>query len=264
VTVGEASRKRKQILFGQRCIYCERAADTVEHMPPLSIFRDRDRPSGLEFPACRTCNNGTGASDLVAGFVAFLGNNLDGIDWRIDAAKARKGRLRQKAPGVWEEIFEGKSTAKLVEHRGVLREALSIDLGGQRTRAYLNIFAAKVGMALYREHVGEPIPLSGGIETIVAINLEHARHLFNSVAFMLPEGRTLTQGRKSVGDQFWWQFNTDLRSIVAAYVSIHDGLSIVVFSTAEPETYGFPSGLENSCYSKPATLAAMMEEAKRS
>jgi len=34
-------------------------ADTIEHMPPIQMFRLRQRPKGMEYPACRGCNNGS-------------------------------------------------------------------------------------------------------------------------------------------------------------------------------------------------------------
>ncbi len=74
--MGEAkrrSRSRRDILAGgDRCIYCERRADDVEHMPPRVMFKEKLRLSGLEFPSCRPCNKGTSAADLVASFVARL------------------------------------------------------------------------------------------------------------------------------------------------------------------------------------------------
>jgi hypothetical protein len=56
------------------CIYCagENVATTIEHMPPISAFEGRQRPKGFEFPACRTCNNNTGHSDLVAALLSRI------------------------------------------------------------------------------------------------------------------------------------------------------------------------------------------------
>ena len=76
VTMGQSKAKRKSqaALLASRpgCIYCAGAAiaTTIEHMPPISLFEGRQRPKGLEFPACEACNNGTGHSDLVAAMLA--------------------------------------------------------------------------------------------------------------------------------------------------------------------------------------------------
>ena len=79
--MGEArlkSRSRQEILAGEpRCIYCDAAPSQLEHMPPKAMFRGRVRPSGMEFAACQSCNNGTSAADLVASFVARISPDLD-------------------------------------------------------------------------------------------------------------------------------------------------------------------------------------------
>jgi hypothetical protein len=72
--MGEAKRNLRAhaaiLADAAGCIYCagENVATTIEHMPPISLFEGRQRPKGLEFPACQPCNNGTGHSDLDDGF----------------------------------------------------------------------------------------------------------------------------------------------------------------------------------------------------
>jgi hypothetical protein len=71
--MGEAKRKRRRhaavLAAHPWCIYCGgiHPADTIEHMPPIAMFDDRQRPRGLEFSTCRECNNGTRLSDTDAG-----------------------------------------------------------------------------------------------------------------------------------------------------------------------------------------------------
>ena len=50
------------------CIYCAGAnpATTIEHMPPIMMFDQRQRPKVLESPTCERCNHGTRLTDLVA------------------------------------------------------------------------------------------------------------------------------------------------------------------------------------------------------
>src|SRR5690348_7895086 len=100
------SRSRQQILAGEpRCIYCDAVPSQLEHMPPIAMFRDRLRPSGMEFATCQNCNNGTSAADLVASFVARLSPDIDDEAWRIIEAKERRGKLEQIAPGFLDEFF---------------------------------------------------------------------------------------------------------------------------------------------------------------
>ena len=63
--MGEATRKsrsRREVLDREaRCIYCPGPAETWEHMPPVGMFRDRQRPGGMEYGACKSCNEGRAA-----------------------------------------------------------------------------------------------------------------------------------------------------------------------------------------------------------
>jgi hypothetical protein len=62
-------------------------ADTIEHMPPIQMFRLRQRPKGMEYPACRRCNNGTGVSDLIA---SLLGRTYPGSIGDLEKAELKK------------------------------------------------------------------------------------------------------------------------------------------------------------------------------
>jgi hypothetical protein len=57
-------------------------------MPPRGIFRERQRPSGIEYGVCRACNEGTRGADAVATLMALLHPNNDDESWQ--AKKIRK------------------------------------------------------------------------------------------------------------------------------------------------------------------------------
>ena len=74
--MGEARRKRT-LLDQERaeqpyCIYCggRTVGDSVDHMPPRTIFDLRYRPKGLEFLACTACNAGGKKAEQIAGFLS--------------------------------------------------------------------------------------------------------------------------------------------------------------------------------------------------
>ena len=58
----------KLLAAHSRCIYCAGAkpVTTVEHLPPIMMFNQRQRPKELEFPTREGCNHGTRLTDLVA------------------------------------------------------------------------------------------------------------------------------------------------------------------------------------------------------
>src|SRR5712671_4520118 len=116
--MGEAKLKRRShaaILSGQPgCIYCAgtNVAATIEHMPPISAFRGRQRPKGLEFPACQACNNGTGRSDLVGALLARVWPDASSEIQRTDIVKLLRA-VANNVPGLLEEMDVGRGAEKI-------------------------------------------------------------------------------------------------------------------------------------------------------
>lgn len=242
--MGEAkrSRGRAEILTqGQRCIYCAELATTIEHMPPRSMFQGKRRPSGMEFPCCTACNSGTSAADLVAGFFARVSPQDPAPDWKGAEAYDRLSIIDKKALGLIAEIFDRRKIRDtwIRGTSGLFEKRVLMKLDGPLVAAYLDTFAAKFGMALYREHCSEPIPLEGGVQSAFFLNAGLSQATADKVLSTLPSANTLTQGEKnSVQDQFFYRFNTDGRSVVAALARFHDGLYVLTVAFADRETYG--------------------------
>src|ERR1700730_11941095 len=112
--MGQAKKKRKSqaaLLAGRPgCIYCAGTAiaTTIEHMPPISLFEGRQRPQGLEFPACEACNNGTVHSDLVAAMLARTRPDANSEDQRKDVRKIFRA-LENNLPGLLSEMNPGRA-----------------------------------------------------------------------------------------------------------------------------------------------------------
>src|SRR5262245_47054195 len=76
--MGEAARRRgrRQARLADQpwCIYCGgiNEATTTDHMPPITIFDQRHRPSGLEFSACERCNSGGRLAEKTVGLISRL------------------------------------------------------------------------------------------------------------------------------------------------------------------------------------------------
>lgn len=154
--MGDASRKRKKqrdMLEGAvSCVYCSRPPESVEHMPPIGLFARRHRPQGLEFPACKACNNGTRAADLATAFIAkvrpFHGETSDPL---FLEARAQTSGLNQLVPGLMDEVF-GNSRMENTWVRspgGLLQRMVRVHADGPVLAGMLTTFAAKLGMALF-------------------------------------------------------------------------------------------------------------------
>src|ERR1700689_97416 len=92
------------------CIYCAgtAVATTIEHMPPISMFEGKHRPKGLEFPACKACNNGTGHSDLVAAMLARTWPDAKSQIQQQDAQRLIKA-VGNNVPGLIQEMNPGRA-----------------------------------------------------------------------------------------------------------------------------------------------------------
>ena len=164
--MGQArTRRRSQAaLLASRpgCIYCAGAAvaTTIEHMPPLAIFEGRQRPKGLEFPACAACNNGTGHADLVAAMLARVWPDAGTDVQRKDVLKIFRA-IANNIPALLHEMDVGRASEKLARKRHNLSEDVHpLRADGPLLTRHILTFAAKLGFALHYDAKARPfLPL---------------------------------------------------------------------------------------------------------
>lgn len=240
--MGEATRRRsvksKSVLEGEaRCIYCDQPPMTVEHMPPRSMFRDRSRPDGMVFASCASCNNGTGTADLVAGFVCRIRMEGSETDWQLVEGYNHLTGIAKKAPDFIREFFNPAKRQDVLRRSasGLLRPAVQIQADGPITKAYLSTFAAKLGMALFREHTGSPLPMHGKVFSQWYTNSGLSQKQADELVSIMPAQATLVQGKWHVGEQFTYRYNSDEKSLVVALSSFQGGLFVLTMSTSAPE-----------------------------
>ncbi len=243
-----------------RCIYCSNAPNSLEHMPPKSMFFDKNRPSGMEFATCLSCNNGTSAADLVASFMARLSPHGEITDKDFNEALKLRSRIDGKCPGLIERAFSNGdshwTTARAPN--GLFLPVRQLNVGTPEMHKHLSVFSAKLGMALYREYVGEALPLSGLVYYQHFLNAGLAQRTARSILSILPESATLRQGRINVLGQFIVRFNTDQKSIVAALSRFHNGLAIFTIATATPDAHVPRGFMAQLSYMPPGQLLNVM------
>ncbi len=166
--MGDARRKsrhRRDILAaGSRCIYCSNPADTIEHMPPVGMFRGKQRLSGMEFPCCEVCNAGTKAADAMASLMAHITPNDMDESALADFRRLLAG-VSQMVPDFADEFTRpGKRQQMWVMgSNGLYSAGTKINADGPILKGHLDVFAAKLGMSLYREHIGLPLLLGDAV-----------------------------------------------------------------------------------------------------
>ncbi|MET3287053.1 UNVERIFIED_ORG: hypothetical protein ABIC34_003874 [Sphingomonas sp. 1057] len=160
-------------------------------------------------------------------------------DWRTEAVKRFSKNLRRKAPGLANELTNPEKNRRrwIWSPQGLLRESHEINADGPILKRHMDIFSAKLGMALFYEHIGYAPPLDGLIFTTWFLNAGLAQQSAEAILSIMPMLGELRQGTKAVTEQFAYRFNTDERTIVAALSGFHSSLHILTVTTSDFATY---------------------------
>jgi hypothetical protein len=142
------------------CVYCGGSilATTVDHVPPIGMFRSRRRPKGLEFASCLSCNGGTRLADLVAALLCRAYPDSNGANEQ-EELKRLLSSVNNNVPGLLQEMHIGPGGQKIARRR----LPGSIDGGFLRTDGplvsnHMQTFASKLGFAFYYELTRSIIP----------------------------------------------------------------------------------------------------------
>lgn len=233
-------------------------------MPSKALFRAKDRPSGLEFPSCTPCNNRTSAADSLVAFLARIHKHHDDPEsWQVKEAQKYLLAADQGAPGLIREFFaDDNMKDTLMETSGGILVPVAEMHAGPIARDLLDVWSAKLAMALYYEHIGSPLPMDGGTHSVWFLNNGLDQATGDNFLRILPAYNTLTQGRrKSASGQFDYRFNTDEKSIVAGLTHFHNNIHFFTIAMSEPGLYKFPRDkMPHGRFMRPGTLIAAMPQ----
>lgn len=242
------ARGRAAVLAaGPSCIYCGGKADTIEHMPPIGMFAAKRRPQGLEFPACRPCNNGSSHADLVAALLCRVYSKTE-LPSSLDEFSGLLRRIRIHIPGILDEMRVGRAGQKLAANRllhNVEGHFLRVD--GPLVSKYMTCFAVKLGVALHHAVTSSAIAASGAIAVRWFCNFDKFSGVFpDEVTAYLPEGKTLRQGSHEVSEQFEYSFRMaeDL-SFGMYFAAFGASFSVLVFIGDDFDSMASPISEKN-------------------
>lgn len=194
--MGEGNRKTKRLLEAQpTCTYCGglNASASRDHCPPITAFDDRWRPEGMEFGACEACHQGTREMDAVIGFVSRIRGVEGKLNGKAEIEKAISALVR-KYPHLLEHL---QVDAQRVQYAGSIEYVAHIGPDSALHRV-MDAFAARMGLAAYRQLKGPPAPASARIvcrwDTNVGLDNDEALNNFLQ-SLGLPQ--TLKQGKKA-------------------------------------------------------------------
>lgn len=238
--MGESNRHRAQIFrkSGGMCIYCggAAAATTIDHMPPRSMFDRKDRPAGLEFAACEPCNKGASLADLVCALLGRIYPDAQEPEALKEVTSYLRA-VRNNVPGLLEEMAVPAAREKHELGRlGLSRDQGGLlRIGGPIALRHLEVFGARLGMAMHFEQTGQILPPEGGVYVRIYANVEIAEGKIPEAVFdILPEPRTLAQGRKNVEQQFRYGVRaTDDEKMTMSYASFRLSFASLSFASTD-------------------------------
>lgn len=218
------------------CIYCGKAAVTVEHMPPIQMFRLRQRPKGLEFPACAECNHGTSRSDLVAALMGRMYPDARTNDAQRELKKLLSA-VSNNVPGLLQEMQIGRGGQKIASRTipNMPEVAALLRADGPILTHHMRTFGAKLGFALHFEAIGSRVPDDGGVQPLYYTNVNAAKgELPREIIDLLQSPKTLEQGEKNGSGQFnySWQF-TDERRHSVFYAVFNEAFAILAVTALD-------------------------------
>jgi hypothetical protein len=219
--MGEARAKRDRLrdlkASGALCAFCgTEPATTIEHVPPIIMFRGKKRPKGLECPACERCNGGTSHADQVAALLGRAYGTTEGHPEAFqDIQRVMRG-VANNVPGLLEEMKVGRAGQKMAKKRLPIDvDGFVVRTGGPILRRNMQMFGLKLAFMLQHELNGKPLPSGGGVAAMWYTNYQKWTGKYpQELADMMPPGRTLQQGRNEVSDQFVYSWvNTEDRTL---------------------------------------------------
>jgi hypothetical protein len=191
------------------CVYCGGSilATTVDHVPPIGMFRSRQRPKGLEFASCLPCNGGTRLADLVAALFCRVYPDANGANEQ-EELKRLLTSVNNNIPGLLQEMHIGRAGQKIAGSRlPVPTDAGFLRANGPLVSNHMQTFASKLGFAFYYELTRSIIPASGGVVARWFSNVDQLEGKFPQTIFdVLLPAQTLKQGRFEVSSQFAYQW----------------------------------------------------------
>ncbi|MGY3347724.1 MULTISPECIES: hypothetical protein [unclassified Bradyrhizobium] len=236
--MGESKQKRRVhaavLSRCPLCIYCggDQLATTVDHVPPIIMFEQRQRPKGLEFGSCEPCNVGTKHADLVA---AMIGRSMPDSGTEAGRAEMKNifSAVNNNIPGLLQEMYlspeQQSSAAWQEEIGGVLRA------NGPLVSAHMQTFAFKIGFSLYYELTKTILPKAGGIVARWFSNYDRLDGTFPQSVFehLLPP-TTLRQGKFEVSDQFEYQWRIAEDERMAMFLAtFRRSFAVLAFATVD-------------------------------
>lgn len=261
--MGEKKRKlrlRERVLEqSQYCIYCggTELATTIDHVPPITIFDLRQRPLGLEFPACKACNAGGRLDELAVSLVsrAYPDSSSKAVS---EEMRRRMREVRNNCPGLLEELSLTGEQEQIAVSKATWLESGSgaLNCKGPLLHTAIRRFGAKLGFALHFRLFNKPVPPEGAANVWWFTNhCWMSKKMPHRLADLLGPPETLRQGKKNVADQFLYASKGTADGAMSVhYATFRFSFGICSFVAEDASKVRPPEGIEHVTLHRPGWL----------
>jgi hypothetical protein len=212
--VGEAQRRRKRLSDlkeeWRNCCFCggQGINEEWDHQPGKLLFPDKQRPKGLEFPACKRCNVLSKGDEAVVAFLARLGGSTR-ASWSIDnaARKAVRGARNQNSRLIDQLVRSSHDVT--VQIGGLFRRAKQVEFERQDWERSVSLVGAKISLGLYFLHTKRIVPCEGIVTVLTGSNRRENAGEFYRAVLSLPHAGGLNMGKSNADSSFFYRFQTE-------------------------------------------------------
>lgn len=187
------------------CCFCGGTvpSETIDHQPAKIIFPDKNRPKGLEFPACKRCNGQTSVDECILAFVARLTGSLRGVGRDTGLEKSLE-TIKSAHPNLLPSMH-----SKRIEIGGG-KTLPAIDVNQLEINQALCRISAKLALATYYGETGRIAGTHTRINTMWTHNQrQEGAQDVRDLLGRFPSTRQLKQGSWDTGDSFYIRFMID-------------------------------------------------------
>ena len=183
-------------------VYCGGTTpiETIEHIPPISMFDHRFRPEGLEFGACYACNHNSRFDDMALAVVSRsfpdpIGNAL------MEEARRHIAGLVNNWPELSLEMLPSPRQVQMAQTTDGVVGAL--DARGPLLNRAMERVGLRLGLAVHFEQTGLIVPQAGGVLVRWYTNYQERVGRFpEDLLRPLGPPQTLRTGKRNAEGQF--------------------------------------------------------------
>lgn len=205
------------------CCFCggSNATESIDHVPNKALFRGNLRPKSHEFPACNRCNQDSREWDQVAAVALLTMGSISKQQSNFEEFKRLFRGVKNNVPQAIEYIAGANATPILYLRNGLLRPATATLPDPRLFTDFLNPWVAKLGLALWYQHVGGIFPENGRIFVKFFTNWKLSQiNIVELSANFCKNFGELRQGNVGSSNTFWYQYAVEVGLTAACFIPV--------------------------------------------